>query len=912
MQPARISQVVADFPSGEKDTITLGRSLNRNTLSMKDEGRCKKGLRYILKSEDRRKLNEKRTVKCWEFFRCKERECPAYKSKDLKCWLFSGTHCRDEIQGKFLDKIELCLDCRVFNINMDVPIMRATLEVVNRQLREFSEIVEARDRELESMSMELAIGLSEVFEALRKISSGDTLVKISEESKIELISKLKNVVNKTAEEIKEIVDLSHEFAIVLAEHFDVLHRVSKGDLNARVDGGSQVEILESLKKVTNEMIESISREITKRMIAEEALRKSEERYRVIFESTGTPTLIVEEDMLISMANKEFERFSGYRKEEIEHKKSLLDFVIKDDLERIKDFDCSRKNGLKADSLSYEFRFINKKRNIKDVIAIISDIPGTKLKVISLLEITERKQREMEAIVTITTALRSASTYSEMLPIVIDQLMDLLKADGASLAMRDPVSEETVIEIARGEWANWTGVRLSSGEGVSGLVIETGQPYLNNDVKTDPRLSRPELIGNLRAVACVPFIAQGRIIGAIWVGRKSLIAEYEVGLITAIGEIAANAIHRATLHEQTEQRLHRLSALHAIDMAISASLDLRVTLNILLEHVTNQLHTDAATVLFFNPSTQTLEYAASRGFRSRAIQKTRLKLGEGHAGRAALERRIISIPNVLKTEDPCVRSQILAGEVFIAHHAVPLIAKGQIKGVLEVFHRSQLIPDPEWLEFFEALAAQAAIAIDNASLFDELQRSNIEISLAYDSTLEGWSHALDMRDKETEGHTLRVTEMTLKLARRMGISEADLVHIRRGALLHDIGKMGIPDSILLNNGPLTAEEYEIISKHPVYAYEMLLPISFLRQALNIPLCHHEKWDGTGYPRGLKGEQIPFEARIFAVVDVWDAMRTDRVYRPALSEEETLEYIKEQSGKHFDPKVVEAFLKLINKK
>jgi len=213
--------------------------------------------------------------------------------------------------------------------------------------------------------------------------------------------------------------------------------------------------------------------------------------------------------------------------------------------------------------------------------------------------------------------------------------------------------------------------------------------------------------------------------------------------------------------------------------------------------------------------------------------------------------------------------------------------------------------------FKSLAGQAAIAIDNLTLFNELQQSNLELLLAYDATIKGWSHAMDLRDKETEGHTLRVTELTLKLAGKMGVSKQNLVHIRRGALLHDIGKLGVPDQILLKPDKLTDQEWIIMRQHPNYALEMLKPISYLQPALDIPYCHHEWWDGSGYPRGLKGEQIPLAARLFAIIDVWDALRSDRPYRSAWSEKKSLEYIKSQAGTHFDPDVVQAFLELIEK-
>jgi putative two-component system response regulator len=183
----------------------------------------------------------------------------------------------------------------------------------------------------------------------------------------------------------------------------------------------------------------------------------------------------------------------------------------------------------------------------------------------------------------------------------------------------------------------------------------------------------------------------------------------------------------------------------------------------------------------------------------------------------------------------------------------------------------------------------------------------QLLAAYEATIEGWSSAMDLRDKETEGHTRRVTEMTLRLARAMGMTEEQLIHVRRGALLHDMGKLGVPDDILFKPDKLTVEEWDVMRKHPQYAHEMLSKIEYLLPALDIPYCHHERWDGTGYPRGLKGEEIPLSARLFTVVDVWDALTSDRPYRPAWPKEKAIAYIQEYSGESFDPKVVDIFIK-----
>ncbi len=372
--------------------------------------------------------------------------------------------------------------------------------------------------------------------------------------------------------------------------------------------------------------------------------------------------------------------------------------------------------------------------------------------------------------------------------------------------------------------------------------------------------------------------------------------------------AQDITERKLAEIQIHQQVARLTALGKIDQAIMSSFELRVTLNILLSETLEQLQVDAADILLFHPDSQALEYNTGRGFHANRIETAPVQLGDNYAGRVVMERRLIYIENI--KAQPLTRSfaQLLTENEFVCYLGIPLITKGKVNGVLELFHRSPLQPYPEWINFLETLAGQAAIAIDNATLFENLQRSNFELQLAYDATIEGWSRALDLRDKETEGHTQRVTETTLLMARAMSIPEEQLIHIRRGGLLHDIGKMGVADSILLKPGPLTEDEQMVMRQHPKLAYNWLAPIAFLHQALIIPYCHHEKWDGTGYPRGLKGEQIPLAARIFTVADVWDALTNDRPYRPAWSNEEALRYIRDHSGTYFDPQVVEVFLDL----
>ncbi|PKO12120.1 MAG: hypothetical protein CVU39_25600 [Chloroflexi bacterium HGW-Chloroflexi-10] len=380
----------------------------------------------------------------------------------------------------------------------------------------------------------------------------------------------------------------------------------------------------------------------------------------------------------------------------------------------------------------------------------------------------------------------------------------------------------------------------------------------------------------------------------------------LGTHTDITETKNNALEIASLLEASERRLARISALRNIDTAISAYPELGRTFNIIINQVVSHLMVDACAILLFSPAEQEFYFAGGQGFITQRIKNSRIKLGESQAGRAAVDHKMLHIADIDEEDIDAHFRALMHEENIKTYFGQPLYAKGKLIGVLELFHRSHLNPDQEWLDFYQTLAGQAGIAIENIQLFENLQVSNKELMQAYDATIVGWSKALDLRDEETENHTKRVVELTVKLCQKLGFSEEELVHITRGAILHDIGKMGVPDKILLKPGKLTDEEWVAMRKHPLHAYDMLYPIEYLRPAMDIPHLHHERWDGSGYPLGLKGEQIPLAARIFAIIDVYDALTSDRPYRGAWTDKATRAYLLENGGVLFDPKLVPIFL------
>jgi PAS domain S-box-containing protein len=660
-------------------------------------------------------------------------------------------------------------------------------------------------------------------------------------------------------------------------------------------------------------------DVSERKRALQALEASENHFRALIENSSDGIVLLDATGTVLYRSPANARILGYRL--LDAGGNVFQLVHPDDLAAFRTA-FGRIRALAGESVMLEYRVRHRDGSWRWLEAVATNLladPSVQAVVANYRDITERKLAEeriqqqvaeAEAITRISHSLRMAGTLSEMLDRVLDATLAIVHASRGSIWLHDPVLDEVRIATQR-NWSIANQPPLRRGEGIPGYVLQTGEPYISADFKTDVRITEATraIIPPGVSGACIPISSAEAPVGVMFVqvDAPRELSAAEVRLLTTVAEIAGIAIHRMRLNAQTEQRLRQLASQREIDIAILGRVDLRTTLSLLLTQIMAQLGADAADVLLLDMKSNTLEFAAAAGFRSREIEQLRVRVGEGQSGRAALELHTV-IVNLREAGLPAAYGPLTTQEGFVVYVAVPLIAKGQVNGVLSIFRRSAFTPDAEWLELLETLAGQAALAIDNAQLFRGLQQAHMELTLAYDTTLEGWSRALDLRDKETEGHTQRVTDLTLELARTMGLDAADLLQVRRGALLHDIGKMGVPDRILLKPGPLTDEEWVIMRMHPVYARDLLSPIAYLQPALDIPYCHHEKWDGTGYPRGLKGEQIPLTARIFAIVDVWDALRSDRPYRPAWPAEKVREHIRSLAGTHFDNHVVEVFLNL----
>ena len=349
-------------------------------------------------------------------------------------------------------------------------------------------------------------------------------------------------------------------------------------------------------------------------------------------------------------------------------------------------------------------------------------------------------------------------------------------------------------------------------------------------------------------------------------------------------------------------LQKMERLMEINITLNSTLALAQVLDLIIAKAVEMLECEAGSILLCNQEENCLMFSASTSADSKTLAQIHIPLTDSLAGTIYSK----NIPLVVNNVDQDIRHNAsVAAQIRFQTRSllgVPMRIQDRVIGVLEALNKKEGVFTEEDVKILTAIASQAAVAIENAQLVEALQES-------YETTLEGWAAALDLRDKETEGHSQRVTLLAVQMAQEIGMKKEQVMHLRQGALLHDIGKMAVPDRILHKHGPLTEEEKAIMRQHPVNAYNMLYPITHLRPALDIPYCHHEKWDGSGYPSGLKGEEIPLAARIFTIIDVWDALRSDRPYRKAWSVKKTIAYLQQQAGKSFDPKLVDRFVDIL---
>ncbi len=656
-----------------------------------------------------------------------------------------------------------------------------------------------------------------------------------------------------------------------------------------------------------QLLSGYSEDVSEDVARSRALSESEARFRTLAETAPAVILMWQGDRLV-FANQATRRLTGYDDEEL-RSRPVWEFVHPEDRDRVRHRGLERLRGRRP-SERYAFRIVNKQGEVRwlDYSAARIEIRGEPAVLGVGLDVTEAKEKELdlELFARVAQALRRSEELETMMREGLEAVASFFHAPAGAIVLYGEEGSRTEAFSAIGWMRSLRPAPQLERQSLVAAVLRDGRPLVVEEIAADPRLReavRPQVPHGWSGVY-LPLPAGRRFVGALaltW--PKPPPGEREIARLELAAETIGNAIQRASLRQVLARRVQNLESLRTLDQVIAHSLDLEASIEALLDEAM-RLPVDAVALWMYAPEEHALHFQSARGLAGGPPEPLRkLALGETAVGQAALLRRPVALDDLGSTPFAPLRLRAL--------RAWPMLAKGELLAVFVAFTGEAWELSSDDQDFLETLVTQGSIAIDNLRRFEALQRTQAELENAYDLTLWGWARAVELRDQETAGHTRRVTELALKLGRELGLGAHELEDLRRGAILHDVGKLAIPDAILLKPGPLSPDEWETMKQHPLHAYEWLRDIPFLRRALKVPLYHHERWNGSGYPHGLAGEAIPFLARIFAVADVFDALTSDRPYRPAWPVDKAIGYLREEAGRQFDPQVVEAFLRLLER-
>ncbi len=520
----------------------------------------------------------------------------------------------------------------------------------------------------------------------------------------------------------------------------------------------------------------------------------------------------------------------------------------------------------------------------------------------------KHHRQQQALIAdLSERLRTLTQTTEMIEMILQKSMRYFNSSSAAILIDDPTSRNTRVHTAFGQFKPLEGKYLPVGRGLVSKAITQLKTYWTNNVFCDPYFMEEYEHIYHKAEAVIPLKTDQAAVGALVIGRDDPFSSWDIKNLEALTNLTANALQRAFTFEELNRSVAQLSILHEIDTLITGESHTDSIVQKVFQTAAAQFLVDIVRLYEYQENTHfsTLLADSSQPERPPESLPSTQIIGE----QALINQKPLTLFNLSQVDEKHHESsQALLNNNLHWYHIIPLVSRSKTIGFLECIHHQPFYPNQNWQKFMNAFGEQLVIVFEGVGLINQLEQVNHELTTAYDKTLAGWAKALELRDHETKNHSTRVTVLSEQIARKMGVPEKELIHIRRGALLHDIGKIAIPDQILLKPGQLDPQEWALMRTHPQIGYEMLAEIEYLQPALDIPLYHHERWDGTGYPFGISGEDIPLAARIFALVDVWDALTSDRPYRAAWQKSRAYEYILSQAGKHFDPQVVKCFQQL----